>query len=101
MSPLAVIENLDVLLDRCFRVSPCGVALMMNHVVLQATPEALHGRVVVAVPFARHGSLHAELRYQFPVVVSAVLRPTVRVVDQARSRTLTTHSAPQGLCRQR
>jgi hypothetical protein len=101
MSLLAVIENFDVLLDRCFRVSPCGVALMMNHVVLQATPEALHGRVVVAVPFARHGSLHAELRYQFPVVVSAVLRPTVRVVDQARSRTLTTHSAPQGLCRQR
>jgi hypothetical protein len=94
MSSLAVIENLDVLLDRCFRVSPCDVALMVNRLILQTTSKALHRRVVVAVPFARHGSLHAELRYQFPVVVSAVLRPAVRVVDQARGRTLTSHSAP-------
>jgi hypothetical protein len=72
----------------------------MNHLIFQPTPEALHGRVVVAVPFARHGSFHAVLRYQFPVIVSALLRPAVRMVDQARSQTLTTHSAPQGLCRQ-
>jgi hypothetical protein len=65
MSPLAVIKNFDVLLERCFRVNPCRVALMMNHLILQATSEALHGGVVIAVPFARHGSLHAELRYQF------------------------------------
>src|SRR5471030_427253 len=31
MARLAVVENFDVLLDRRFRVGPCGVPLMMNH----------------------------------------------------------------------
>ena len=59
---MAVVENLDVLPDRCFRVSPCSVLLMMNHLVLQTAPEALHGGIVVTVPLARHGCAHAELR---------------------------------------
>lgn len=73
MAPLAVVEDLDVLLDCRFGVGPCGVPLMMNHLVFQAAPEALHRRVVVAVPLARHRCLHAELRDQFAIVVGAIL----------------------------
>ena len=58
MTPLAVVEDLDVLPDRCFRVGPRGVLLMMNHFVFQAAPEALHRRVVIAVSLARHRRLH-------------------------------------------
>lgn len=76
MTPLAVVEDFDIFLDRWFRIGPRGVPLMMNHFILQAAPETLHGRVVVAVPLARHGGLHAELRDQLAVIVGAVLAGT-------------------------
>src|SRR6266571_6865945 len=69
VAPLAVVEDFDVLVDRCFRIGPCCIPLMMNHFVLQAAPEALHRRVVVAVPLARHRCPHAELRDQLSIVV--------------------------------
>lgn len=71
--------------------------LMMNYLILQTAREALSGRIGIAVPFERRGSLHAELGYQFPVFVSAVLHTTVRLADQARSPALTVHCALQGL----
>ena len=86
MAPLAVVEDFDVLLNGRFRVGPCGVPLMMNHFVLQAAPEALHRRVVVAVPLARHGCPHAELRDQLSIVVGAVLGGFNRSSQHLKSR---------------
>ena len=97
MTPLAVVEDFDVFLDGRFRVCPRGVPLVMDHFVLQATPEALHRRVVVAVPLARHGCPHAELRDQFPIVVSAILAASVRVENQPWRRPLSANSPPQRL----
>ena len=45
---------------------------MVHQFVFQATPEALHGRVIVAVPAARPGWLHAELLHQFLIIMDAV-----------------------------
>lgn len=73
MAPLAVVENFDVFLNRRFDVSTRGIASMMNYLILEATLEALHRRVVIAVPLARHGSLYAELLHQLPVVVGTIL----------------------------
>ena len=97
MTPLAVVEDFDVFLDGRFRVCPRGIPLMMDHFVLQAPPEALHRRVVVAVPLARHGCPHAELRDQFPIVVSAILAASVRVENQPWRRPLSANSPPQRL----
>ncbi len=52
MVPLAFVEHLDVPLNRRFGVSPCGVALMINYLVLEATPEALQRRIVIAISLA-------------------------------------------------
>ena len=87
-------RNCDILLYRCLHARFCGVAMMMNHLVIQATSEALHGRILITLPLKWHGSLHAEVPYQFPVILSVVLRPAVRVVDPAKSRTLTAHGVP-------
>ena len=100
MAPLAIVEDFDVLLDGRFRVGPCGVPLMMNHFVLQTAPEALHRRVVVAVPLARHGCPHAELRDQLSIVVGAVLVASVRVQNQPWRRPLSANGPPQRLRRQ-
>src|SRR5471030_198489 len=100
VAPLAVVEAFDVFLYCCFRVSPGRVALMVHQLVFQAAPEALHGRVVVAVPPARHGWLHAELLHQFLIVVSAVLAATVGVVNQARRGAFVAHGLQQRRCRQ-
>lgn len=72
MAPVAVIKAFDVFLYRGRRVGAGRVALMMNQLIFQAAPEALHGGVVVTVPPARHGRLHAELLHQFLIVVSAI-----------------------------
>jgi len=72
----------------------------MNHFVLHAAPEALHRRIVVTVSLARHGSLHAELRNQFAVIICTVLRAAVGVVNQARRWSLAAHRTPQSLRRQ-
>src|SRR5471030_118486 len=100
VAPLAVVKAFDVFLYCCFRVSPGRVALMVHQLVFQAAPEALHGRVVVAVPPARHGWLHAELLHQFLIVVSAVLAAAVGVMNQSRCRAFVAHGLPQCRCRQ-
>jgi hypothetical protein len=84
-------------LDWRWRVGSCGVPLMMNHFVLQAAPEALHGCVVVAVPLARHRCLHAELGDQFAIVVGTILAATVRVENQSWRRPLCSNGPPKRL----
>lgn len=63
-------------------------------------PEALHGRVVIAVSPARHGRLHAELPHQFLIVIGAVLSATVAVVNQPRRGTFVAYGLPPRRCRQ-
>lgn len=62
-----------IFLDRGLRVGPRGVALVVHQFALQTAPEALHGGVVIAVPFARHGGLRAELLHQLAVIMGAIL----------------------------
>lgn len=100
MAALAVIEDFDVFRDCQFRVSPRRILLMVDQFILQATPEAFHGRVIVAVTLARHGCLHAELREQLAVVVSTILAAAVRVENQAWRWPFVAHRSPQPLRRQ-
>lgn len=52
MAPLAVVEYLDVLSDGSFSLCPGRVTAVMYQFVLEASPEAFHRRVVIAVPLA-------------------------------------------------
>lgn len=73
MSPLPVIENLDVLLNRGPRLSARDMPPMMDKFILKRAPETFHGRVVIAVPTARQQCAHAKLRYQSVVGMSTIL----------------------------
>lgn len=78
----------------------CSVPPMMSHLVLQASPEALHGGIIVAVPLARHGCPHAELRAELAAAVGAVLAVAIRVQDQAWRGPFPAYLPPQRLRRQ-
>ena len=52
MAPLAVVKAFDIFLYGCASIGPGGVPLMMDELVFQATPEALHRRIVEAVSSA-------------------------------------------------
>src|SRR5476649_1603239 len=86
MAPLAVVEDFDVLLDGRFRVGPCGVPLMMNHFVLQAAPEALHRRVVVAVLLICHSSYRGVVELMRDLLGVSISEGTVHNVHQAAAR---------------
>jgi len=52
MTSLAVVEDLDVLPDGGFSLGSGRVAAMMNQFILEASPEALHRRVIIAIASA-------------------------------------------------
>ena len=49
MAPLAVVEYLDILADGGFSLGPGRIAAMMYQFIFEASPEALHRRVIIAV----------------------------------------------------
>ena len=76
---------------------PCLVTTVMNKLILERTPEALHGSIIIAIAFSAHGCSHLELIHQPPVFMGAVLTPTIRMVDQAWSRPFGCHGLEQRL----
>ena len=76
-------QYIAVLLYCGLRVGTGGIRLLAHQFVFQAAPEAFHGRVVIAVPTARHGWLYAGLLHQFSIGMGAALAAMVGVVNQA------------------
>ena len=77
MTPLAVIEDLDVLPDRGFSFFSGGISTVIDELTLEASPEALHWRIVVAVAPAGHGCCHSELLEKLLVIMGTVLAAAV------------------------
>jgi len=69
----------------------------MDKLILERTPEALHGSIIVAVAFPAHGCSHLELIHQPPVFMGTVLTPTIRMVDQACSGPFGCYGFEQGI----
>jgi hypothetical protein len=57
----------------------------MDKLVLERTPEALHGSIIVVVALPAHRCSHLELIHQLPVFMGAILTSTIRMVNQACS----------------
>jgi hypothetical protein len=72
MTPLAVVKDLGIFLDRRLRMSARFVILMMCQFVFHAAPKTFHRCIIVTISLPRHGSLHAELFDQFAIIVGAV-----------------------------
>ena len=83
MSPLPVVEQLDVLRDLAASLRTGLVAPVMYQLILQRPPDTLHRRVVIAIPLPTHGRGQAELPQLLLIVLRTIVGPTVGVVDQA------------------
>ena len=83
MQPLAIVEPLAKRKDLSAHLVPHVIDLVMNQFILQRTEEALGHGVVVAVPFAAH-TWHDAASRQLPLIGHAtVLRPLIRMMNQA------------------
>ncbi|QPD03642.1 MAG: hypothetical protein Nkreftii_001416 [Candidatus Nitrospira kreftii] len=100
MSPLTVVERLDVLRDLAASWLTGLVAPVMHQLIFQRPPETLHRRVVIAIPLPTHGRGHAELPQLLLIVLRTILGPTVGVVVQAWAWALHPHRVPEGVAHQ-
>src|SRR5208337_1957083 len=82
------------------RLLSCCVASVMDKLVLERAPKALHGGVVVAVALSAHRWLHAEPFKQLPAFLGAVLTAAIRVMDETAERAFDVHRFEERLLHQ-
>src|SRR6476469_7631591 len=84
MEALAVVPGLEE--DEYVTARFCvgGVVGMVDCLCLEGFEEALHRRVVEGITLAAHGRSRTDVSQGSPVGGCSILRPAVRVCDQAR-----------------
>lgn len=87
MSPLPVVEDLDVFAYFTPRLCPRFITSMMHQFVFERAPKTFHRRIVIAVSFSTHRTVHVELLQQASIVLGAVLTASVTVMNQPRRGT--------------
>jgi hypothetical protein len=83
VTPTRIVERIDVVADRGGGRRPERL-LALRQFGLQRREEALEHRVVPRIAGAAHAAHHAFLGQYGAVLVTGVLRPTVRVMPQPR-----------------
>jgi hypothetical protein len=95
MSPLPVIENLDVFAYGTLGLCASREIPMVNHLRLQASPEAFHRRIIEAIAFTRHRNPELKLPQKVLVLFSAILTSTIRMVNDSGKRTVLLNRSEQ------
>lgn len=75
------------------------IVLVMRLLLLQACPEVLHRRIVIANSASTHRRFHAKLLSQSAILAACVLAATVAVMNQPRPWTFLPHCHPRRLWR--
>jgi len=97
MSSLPVIEDLDVFAYGTLGLRASREIPMVNHLRLQASPEAFHRRIVEAVAFTGHRDAELKLLQEVLVLFCTILAPAIRVVDDSLWRTVLLYRSEQSL----
>ena len=79
MHAFTVVKHFDPLKDLLPRVRNTGITFMVDVLRLQGVVEALHWRVVPAIPLATHALEEAALSEQKPILDARVLASPVRM----------------------
>lgn len=87
VQPGAVIKGLDVVKDGAARLGEGGEALVIDHFVFEAAPEAFDKGVIVAIAFAAHGSDQTVLGQDLAVGRTGKLHAAIRMDDESLSGT--------------
>ena len=83
MSPLAIIEDLDVFEERGSGLTLGGEPGSVHELGFKRTEEALHRGIVEAITLTAHGDLDVVEPEQLAIVATGVLGATIRVVDRS------------------
>lgn len=81
-----IVEAVDVFEEGGFDLSAGLPVAAPDQFGLQRLEEAFDGRIVVTIALPTHGYLKPVLAQKSLVIVSAVLRPAICMVDEARWR---------------
>ena len=82
MSSDAIVENLDVLDDRIFRVLPRQPGPTIDQLIFEGPEEALRDRIIPTIGPSAHAALDATSIECLAVAIARILNSSVRVVDQ-------------------
>ena len=80
----SIVEAFDVVEDLQPGLFSSFEVTVIERFGLDRTEEALGDRVVAALPWTAHTATHAVAFELLFVLVAAILRPSIRVVDQPR-----------------
>src|ERR1700731_3681170 len=86
MSPLAVVEQFDVLEQLAACLSSGTPPALIDQFDFERGEKAFGHRVVPAVAFTAHAALDAVYRQQLLIVAAGVLAATIRVMQQTLRR---------------
>lgn len=75
MSPLTVVEQLDVLRDFSLCLLPRGILPMVHDLIFQRLTETLHWRVVIAISLWTHRRAYVELPQLLLIVLRTIWGP--------------------------
>ena len=79
MTPLAVVEHLDIVKDIAPGLAPCGIYLFANSLALEQLEEAFSYGVVVAIATSAHACLQAMALQEALPSIAGKLTALVRV----------------------
>ena len=83
MTAARVVEAVDVFKDGHLRIPTGFPCIAPDQFRFDGFEECLDGCVIITISFATHGHFEAVLPQDFLIVVRAVLRPSIRVMDAA------------------
>src|SRR5690242_16979273 len=86
MSPLPIVEQLDVFEDFAAGLGSGTPAALINQFELEGGEKTLRHRIIPAVAFTAHATQHAVRRQQLLILVAGVLAAAIRVMQQALRR---------------
>src|SRR5260370_788482 len=86
MSPLAVVEQFDVLEQLAAGLSSGTPLALIDQFDFECGEKTFRHRVVPAVAFTAHAALNAVYRQQLLIIVAGVLTAAIRVVQQTLRR---------------
>lgn len=83
MTAFAIVKHFDVLKDRPLRQLTALIGVPVGPLAFERTEKRLHGRIVIAIPFAAHAHLDSLLAQQGLIIPTGILTATIGMMQQS------------------
>ncbi len=97
MTAFAIVKHFDVLKDRPLRLLTALIGVPVRPLAFERTEKRLHGRVIVAIPFAAHAHHDPCLGQLGLIGATGILAATIRMMQQTTAGMSAHQGHVQGL----